>query len=136
MTMTGHLRSIENRHERRSGLARFRRAASRSLLTYLVEPTDCRLDGAPLLQRAANHWLDALAARARHCIVCGSRIVDRQHVGALLLSTPDIANPTSVGTVAICAGCWAADLPADKLERACATALHEVIPHGAFEARR
>jgi hypothetical protein len=57
------------RHERRADIARFRRDASRrDLQTFLVEPDDRLLASAPLLQRAAQHWLDALSVRCRHCI--------------------------------------------------------------------
>ena len=69
----------------------------------------------------------------RHCIVCSSWVVNKQHVGALLLTTPDIAKPTSAGTAAICRACWDADLPLQALERACESVLQEVIPGGRLE---
>jgi hypothetical protein len=121
------------RHERRVDIARFRRDASRALLTYLIEPNDGALIEAPLLRRAAHHWLDALPARVRHCIVCNLWIVNRHEVGALLMSTPDTIRPTSVGTAAVCSNCWNADLPAEALERAAESVLRAVIPNGRFE---
>jgi hypothetical protein len=100
-------------------LRSFRRQVSGALLTYLVEPDDAGLHDAPLLQRAARHWLAALSTRVRHCIVCSSWIANRQDVGALLMSTPVIVKPTSVGTAAICRECWEAELPTEALVRAC-----------------
>jgi hypothetical protein len=126
---------VSSRHERR----RFRAEASKSLLTFLCEPTDPALKREPLLHQAANHWLDALSVRVRHCIICNSWLVNRQHVGALLLTTPAVIKANSVGTAAICVACWNDDLPIEALERACLTVLHEVIPNGRFapmETRR
>jgi hypothetical protein len=74
-----------------------------------------------------------MSARVRHCLICNSWVVNAQHVGALLLTTPDIAKLVSVGTAAVCRECWASDLPVQALERACETVLHEVIPGGRFE---
>jgi hypothetical protein len=102
------------------------------LLTYLVPPGDPALNAAPLLRAAADNWMAALATRVRHCIVCSAWIVDRTHVGALLMSTAATSNPTSAATAAVCRECWEADLPIDALEKACATVLHEVIPDGRF----
>jgi hypothetical protein len=119
------------RHERRSDVARFRRDASRALRTYLCEPNDPALAG--ILKASACSWCDALEQRVRHCIVCSAWIVNRQHVGALLLTTPDIAKPTSAGTAAICRECWDADLPMQALERAAEHVLQKVIPNGRFE---
>ena len=65
--------------------------------------------------------------------MCSVWIVDRRDVGALLLSTPNVVKPTSVGTAAICASCWEDDLPIDALERACASVLSAVVPNGKFE---
>jgi hypothetical protein len=122
---------MSSRHERR----RFRREASKSLLTFLCEPTDPALSEIPILQQAAHHWLNALSVRVRHCIVCKSWLVNRQHVGALLLTTPDITKPVSVGTAAVCKACWDADLPMQALERAAEHVLRKamVIPNGRFE---
>jgi hypothetical protein len=120
---------VSSRHERR----RFRREASKSLLTFLGEPTDPALAGVPILHQAANHWLDALSVRVRHCLICNSWVVSRRDVGAVLLTVPDITKPVSAGTAAVCKACWDADLPLDALERACETVLHEVIPNGRFE---
>jgi hypothetical protein len=120
---------VSSRHERR----RFRREASKSLLTFLCEPTDPGLNDVPILHQAANHWLDALSVRVRHCIVCNSWLVNRRDVGALLLTTPAVIKANSVGTAAICASCWDDDLPVQALERACETVLHAVIPGGRFE---
>ncbi|MBR0870039.1 hypothetical protein JQ633_06700 [Bradyrhizobium tropiciagri] len=121
-----------NRHQRRSDLRAFRRATT-ALRTYLVSPDDAALDEVPLLRQASQSWVDGLAERARHCIICASWVVDREHVGALLLSTPDIPRPSTVGTCAICKPCWNANLPVDALERACANVLRPVVPGGAFE---
>jgi hypothetical protein len=123
---------MSNRHQRRADLRAFKREAS-SLRTYLVEVDDPGLNDAPLLLRASQSWLDGLSVRARHCLVCNCLIANRTEVGALLMSTPDVARPTSVGSAAICAACWTADLPIDAVERACATVLREVCPNGVFE---
>jgi len=121
---------MNNRHQRR----RFRHEATHATLTtFLCEPTDPALATVPLLQRASRHWLDMLAVRVRHCIVCNVWIVGEQDVGALLMSMPDIAKPVSVGSAAICRSCWSSDLPLDALERACATVLSTVVPNGSFE---
>jgi hypothetical protein len=119
------------RHERRSDIARFRREASRALLTYLCEPNDPALAG--ILKSSASSWCDALEQRVRHCLVCTCWVVNKEHVGALLLTTPDIAKPTSVGTAAICRVCWDADLPMEALERACESVLQAVRPGGRLE---
>ena len=55
------------RHERRSDIARFRRDASRALVTYLCEPNDPALAG--ILKASACSWCDALAALHRLLIV-------------------------------------------------------------------
>ncbi|WP_426615360.1 hypothetical protein [Bradyrhizobium sp. McL0616] len=125
-----------NRHARRRDLARFRRASSASLLTYLVEPGDNRLSQAPLLKVAAHGWLASLSTRVRSCIVCSAWLVNRDHVGAMLLAMPGIAKPTSASTCGICCQCWDADLPDAALDRACATALNEAVPGGWFEEGR
>jgi hypothetical protein len=124
---------MSNRHQRRAELADFKREASQSLLTYLVEPNDPALDRMPLLRAAADNWLDALSVRVRHCIICNVWLVNPQHVGALLLSTPATSKPTSAGTAAVCRTCWDADLPVDVLERACASVLQSAVPNGRFE---
>jgi hypothetical protein len=117
---------VSSRHERR----RFRReATSSALVTYLCEPTDPALDG--LLKATANCWLDLLAVRVRHCIICSSWIVDRKCVGLLLLATPATAKPTSASACAICRDC--VDLPLEAIERAATTALQEALPGGRFK---
>lgn len=122
---------MSNRHDRR----RYRHDAARSdqLLTFLVPPDDKVLASAPFLHRVAQQWLDALPTRVRHCLVCNVWIVKRQDVGALLISTPAVSRPVSAGSAAVCKLCWDADLGLDVLERACETALKEVIPNGKFE---
>lgn len=121
------------RHERRLDLRNFRKASRASLLTYLITPDDAALDNAPLLKAATSHLLGLLSTRAQHCIVCSSWIVDRAHVGGVLLSTPASAHPTSAGTAAVCRECWEADLPIDALERAVDKTLRSVIPDGRLE---
>jgi hypothetical protein len=117
---------VSSRHERR----RFRLEASKSLLTFWCEPTDPALMREPLLHQAANHWLDALSVRVRHCICCSCWLVDRQHVGALLLGTPAVIKANAVGTCGICRECWDADLGIEALERAATAALREALPNG------
>lgn len=116
------------RHERRSSVRAFRRGASRALLTYLIEPGDSTLNEAPLLKAAASDWLDALSMRVRHCIVCSAWLVNRDHVGLLLLATPATAKPTSASCCAICRGCSNAGLPMPALERAAERVLREALP--------
>lgn len=122
-----------NRHARRSSLSCYRRETSGALLTYLVPPDDPALAKAPLLRAAASNWIDALPTRIRNCLVCASWLVDRRHVGAVLLAVPDTAKPTSASTCAICMACWDADLPVSALEQACAVVLRQVVPDGQFE---
>jgi hypothetical protein len=124
---------MNNRHERRSDIARFRRDASRALLTYLVEPGDGALNDVPLLKATARNWLDHLSQRIRNCIVCSSWLVDRQHVSLLLLATPVTAKPTSASCCAICRGCADAGLPMEALERAAERVLQEALPGGRLE---
>ena len=117
---------MSTRYERR----RFRREASRSLVTFLCEPTDPALNSEPFLRVAANHWLDALRMRVRHCIVCNVGLVDRRSVGALLMGKPADAKADAVGTAAVCSACWAADLGPDALDRAAAKVLQVAVPDG------
>ena len=123
---------MSNRHQRRADLRAFKRAAP-ALRTYLCQPDDRRLDGVPLLRAAADDWLGALTMRCRHCVICSARIIDRRDVGALLLSVPDVAAPTSAGTAAVCLTCWESEPPMVELEQACTAVLRSVIPHGRFE---
>ncbi|MGY3132000.1 hypothetical protein ACVWZM_002682 [Bradyrhizobium sp. USDA 4501] len=122
-----------SRHQRRADLADFKRKASHSVRTYLVEPGDRRLASAPLLRAAAADWLDNLSRRARTCIICSQWLPSRQSIGALLMSTPDVVRPTSVGTAAVCLECWQADLPLDALDRAVERTLRCVVPNGKLE---
>ncbi|MGL3109409.1 hypothetical protein [Bradyrhizobium sp. BR 1432] len=84
------------------------------------------------MQRTASNWIDALSTRGRHCIVCSSWLVDRQHVGALLLATPAV-RPTSASACGVCRECWDAGLPLEALERAAEHALQEALPGGRLE---
>jgi hypothetical protein len=120
------------RHERRSDIARFRREASRALLTYLVEVND-PLNGAPLLQRTARYWCDALPTMLpmRHCIACDACLWDRRHLGGLLLTTPSV-RPTSASIAGVCRRCWDNE-PLYVIERAAEHVLQAVIPGGHFE---
>jgi len=120
---------MSTRHERR----RFRAEAAKSLLTFLCEPTDPALNDEPLLKAAANHWLDALSVRVRHCICCSSWLVNRRDVGAVLMGTPAVIKANAVGTCGICRECWEADLPLDALERAATAALQLAVPNGRLE---
>jgi hypothetical protein len=122
---------MSNRHDRRSSVARYRHEASSGLTTYLVEPDDPSLHRAPLLRAAANDWLAGLTARVRSCIICSAWIVDREHVGALLLSTP-VVTTASMSVCGVCRECWDADLGDAALERACAVALRAAVPGGQF----
>jgi hypothetical protein len=119
---------MSSRFERR----RFRAEALRSLVTYLCEPTNPALIGEPLLRAAANHWLDALQVRVRHCIVCNVGLVDRRSVGALLMGKPADAEADAVSTAAVCSACWAADLGPDALDRAAAKVLQVAVPNGGW----
>ncbi|WP_027582652.1 hypothetical protein [Bradyrhizobium sp. Ai1a-2] len=125
---------MSNRARRRRDVARFRHdAAGGALLTYLVPPGDVRLNAAPLLRTAADNWLDALTTRVRTCIICASWLATRQGVGALLLSTPAVPNPSSAAVAAICSGCWRADLPLAAIDHAVEQTLRSVIPNGKLE---
>lgn len=120
------------RHERRADLAVMR--SSGSLWTFLCEPDDVRLAGAPLLQQTSRRWLDMLSIRVRYCIICSSWLVSRQDVGMLLLATPVGARASSATSCCgICKGCTSADLPLEALERAAEKVLREALPHGRLE---
>jgi hypothetical protein len=119
------------RHERRADMRMFRRDASRALLTYLVAPDDCALDDVPILRDTARSWLDLLSTRVRNCLICSSWLVNREHVGLLLLATPATAKPTSASCCAICRGC--ARLPMEAIERAAERVLQEALPGGRLE---
>jgi hypothetical protein len=117
------------RHEIRANAAIFRREAhDDGLLTFLVEPNDRRLRGAPLLQQTANQWLDRLPMRTRFC-VCSSWLHDRNEVGLVLLAAAATARPpTSASCCGICRGCSDADLPMELLEHAAERVLREALP--------
>jgi hypothetical protein len=123
---------VSNRHQRRADLRSFKREASHTLLTYLVEVND-PLNDAPLLQRAACYWCDALPTMLpmRHCIACDACLWDRRHLGGLLLTTPSV-RPTSASIVGVCRRSWD-DEPLDVIERAAEQVLQAVIPGGRFE---
>jgi hypothetical protein len=123
-------RAIQARHE--ASLARYRREASNVLRTYLASPDDARLDTVPILRRATRHWLDNLPTRIRSCIVCSSWIPDRHDVGAVLLSTADVAIPKAASICGICCECWRADLPREALEKASLLELRVALPGGHF----
>jgi hypothetical protein len=122
-----------NRHQRRTDLRSFKREASRALLTYLIEPGDAALNDVPILRDTARSWLDLLPTRVRNCLICSSWLVNREHVGLLLLATPATAKPTSASCCAICRGCADAGLPMEALERAAEHALQEALPGGRLE---
>jgi hypothetical protein len=96
------------------------------------QPDDAALNEVPLLQHAAQRWLDLISVKVRHCIICSSWIANRQSVGALLLSMPVVARPHSASVCGVCRECWDADLGLDALERAATTALREAVPNGRF----
>jgi hypothetical protein len=124
---------MSNRATRRSDLHDFRKAGA--LLTFLIEPSDVRLRGAPLLAHTASNWLNMLPKNARFCICCSSWLLDRQHVGLVLLAVPaTIARPTSCSCAGVCRDCVDADLAA--LEKAAEPVLGEAIPHGRLEPLR
>lgn len=125
------------RHEKRASLALYRREASHTLTTFLVEPNDPALNDVPLLQHAARRWLDLISVRVKYCIICSSWIANRQSVGALLLSMPVVVRPTSASVCSVCRECWDADLGLEALERAATTSLRAAVPGGRFlDARR
>jgi|SRR5215510_6478873 len=123
---------MNNRHNRRAELARFRRETSGGLVTWLVDRNDPSLHKAPtLLVQAAFRWCEELLASPRHCICCLSLICDQREVGGLLLSKPHNA----IGRVAIngvCKPCWAAQ-SLDQIEHAATEVLRAVVRTGNFE---
>ena len=121
---------MSTRHERR----RFRHKASGALLTYLVDIDD-PLDAYPLLQRAARYWCDGLSTPPhRECVTCGVWMSSKRYVGALLLTTPAITNPTVASVVGVCRDCWVVhDLSLAAIERRATTVLQAVVPNGRFE---
>jgi hypothetical protein len=120
-----------NRAQRHSNVEQFACDAGHELVTYLLEPDDPRLRDMPLLRRAASWWLAGLSQRMRCCFHCGSSLLDRRHVGLLLLSTPTVASPGSAGVIGLCRKC--ADLPEETLEHSAARALRVVAPGARFE---
>lgn len=118
-----------NRHERRSGLARFRRNAASALLTYLVEPDDAALDGHPLLRQAASYWRSNIRARRPCCIGCRTSFAADAEPGAFLFAVPALARTASISV--FCIRCWR-DLPEADIERVCARVLQNFAPGGHF----
>ena len=123
---------MSNRHQRRADLHDLKRA--HALLTFLCEPDDVRLRGAPLLQQAAQQWLDLLPTHIRCCIVCSTWLNNRESVGAVLLATQATIRPTAASVCGVCRGCWDAGLPIDALERASERVLRVALPNGRLEA--
>lgn len=121
------------RHERRSNAAHFRREAGDGLETFLCPPDDVRLRTAPLLQWTLNDWLDMLPKRARFCIVCSSWLMDRDHVGLVLLAAPATVRKSSASCCSVCRDCADAGLPLEALEKASERVLREALPSGKFE---
>jgi hypothetical protein len=123
---------MSNRHQRRSDLAMMRETGV--LWTFLIAPNDARLRSAPLLRQTADRWLDqTLRRNVRHCILCASWLVDRGHVGLILLATPASARPSAASCAGICRECTDADLPMQAIEQAAAKVLGMAIPGGRFE---
>ena len=118
------------RRERRIELSLYRREAAHGLQTYLCPPGDDRLARIPLLQRAARNWLSSLSVKVRSCIVCSEWLWSADSVGLVLLSTPDIARPTSASVSGICTAC--ATLPQEALEAAALISLRAAVPGAHF----
>ena len=79
---------MNNRHQRRVELNRYRGLARGGLVTWLADVRDPLRD-APLLQRTRDWWLNALpAVPMRKCLDCKAGFWCRDDVGALLYSSP------------------------------------------------
>jgi len=118
-----------SRAARRAEISRFKREATRGTVSsFLVEPTDERLLGEPVLQNAIRGWIAALPERKPRCFVCRKVFVTDSAASAFLLAVPSSA-PMSCTISAACARCWG-DLSDEEIERAAARALRPVLPNG------
>jgi hypothetical protein len=113
---------------RRAEVARFRREATRGTVSYLVEPSDPRLEGEPLLRNALNYWRGNIHRRHPICFGCKAKFADDAEVGAFLMTTPSVA-PTSASVSALCKRCWSV-LTDVEIEAAATRCLRPVMPNG------
>lgn len=118
-----------SRQTRRADIAEFRREAARGTVSYLVEPSDERLDGEPLLRNAIQRWVAAVAVRKPRCFVCRTIFAnDGPQLGAVLLVTTSSAPPLCTVS-GLCKRCWS-DRSDEEIERAAAKVLRPVMPNG------
>ena len=120
---------MSSRRQRRQEVARYRTDAGRGLWTYVVAGSDPRLATQPLLARCVERWLEALSvSSARPCLICGGELWSRRLVGALILTVPIVARPTSASCTGLCHTCAALPLPV--LEREVTALLSSVVVGG------
>jgi hypothetical protein len=124
---------MNNRHQRRSDLAHFKREAHREhLLTYLIDATDdATLNRVPLLSRAVSFWRGNIEQRRPICPACKSGFADGAQPGAYLFATIAVA-PRNASVTTFCSECWR-DLPLDVIERSAERVLQKLLPNGRFE---
>jgi hypothetical protein len=123
---------MSSRRQRRQEFARYRADAGRGLWTYVVAGSDPRLAAEPLLARCAGRWLEALSvSTARPCVVCDAELWSRRLVGALILTVPIVARPTSASCTGLCHTCAA--LPLATLEREVTALLSSIIVGGKLD---
>jgi hypothetical protein len=82
--------------------------ADRSRAHKRIDPAP---SGGPLVRRSVG--------ASSTCLICNSWLLNRMHVGALLLTSPTVMKAHAVGTAGICASCWNEDLPVQASERTC-----------------
>src|SRR3954452_25128162 len=115
-----------NRRQRRAEVARFRQELVGGLVSYLVDATDPRLAGQPLLSGAVRWWRRNVPTRRPRCFGCRATLEDAEQAAAFLLVTPPSA-ATTASVSALCTGCWR-DLSLTEIEEAATRALRRVTP--------
>ena len=114
---------------RRAEVARFRRAASSGVTSYLVAKDDPRLQGEPLLLNALDYWRRNIPARKPKCFACRAPFASDGAQAAAFLMVTAASAPTSATVSGLCVRCWA-ELPMPDIERAAARTLRPVMPNG------
>jgi hypothetical protein len=130
---------------RATGLVAMSRAARRDLTafrreavhieTFLVEPSDERLKGEPLLQRTIEFWVAGVSLRRPRCFACRTLFTrDGQQPGAFLMCAAAVA-PTSATISALCVRCWT-ERPMPYIVREAERVLKPILPNGLGDTGR
>jgi hypothetical protein len=114
------------RAERRAEQSRFRKAAARGSISYLVDADDPRLQGERLLSGAIAHWRRNANARHAICFGCKERFGEGGAGAAAFLMCTPVGSPTTASVSALCGTCWR-DLPMDEIEQRATVALRPIV---------